>query len=108
MNVMLVSVSERTAEIGLLKALGAGRSQILSAFLVEAVAISGFGGMVGLGIGHLLGKALMEVYPAFPVVTPRWAVIGALAVSLLVGAIFGALPARRAARLDPVLALAGR
>jgi len=108
MNVMLVTVSERTSEIGLLKALGASRRQILASFLIEAAIISSMGGALGLGLGFLLNRALIAVYPTFPVQPPEWAVVGAVAVSVLVGVVFGALPARRAARLDPVAALARR
>jgi putative ABC transport system permease protein len=105
MNVMLVSVSERTAEIGLLKALGASRIQILTAFLVEAAVLSCSGGALGLGVGYALDQGFMAVYPGFQVQPPLWAVYGALLLSVLVGAVFGLLPARRAARLDPVAAL---
>lgn len=105
MNVMLVSVSERTPEIGLLKAVGAHRGQILAAFLVEAVLLSLAGGLVGLLIGWGLIEALVAVYPAFPAHPPAWAVAAALAVSVLVGAVFGVLPARQATRLDPIRAL---
>jgi putative ABC transport system permease protein len=108
MNVMLVSVTERTNEIGLLKAVGASRRQILAFFLVEAAIISSVGGAVGMSVAFLINRGLMALYPAFPVRPPEWAVIGAVAVSILVGVIFGALPARRAARLDPVAALARR
>jgi putative ABC transport system permease protein len=108
MNVMLVSVSERTREIGLLKALGAGRRQILAAFLAEAVLISTSGGLVGLLIGWLAVRALVAVYPALPATPPTWAVAAAFSLSVAVGAAFGVLPARRATRLDPVAALAGR
>jgi len=106
MNVMLVSVSERTAEIGLLKAVGAGSGQVLSCFLVEAAIISSAGGACGLGLALVLNRVLLAAFPAFPVRPPEWAVWGAIAVSILVGVVFGALPARRAARLDPVAALA--
>jgi putative ABC transport system permease protein len=108
MNVMLVSVSERTREIGLLKALGAERRQILLAFLAEAVLISAAGGLLGLAVGWLAVRALVLLYPALPASPPAWAVIAALALSVAVGALFGVLPARRATRLDPVAALAGR
>jgi putative ABC transport system permease protein len=108
MNVMLVSVSERTREIGLLKALGAERRQILLAFLAEAVLISAAGGLLGLAVGWLAVRALVLLYPALPASPPAWAVIAALALSVVVGAAFGVLPARRATRLDPVAALAGR
>jgi putative ABC transport system permease protein len=108
MNVMLVSVSERTREVGLLKALGAGRGQILAAFLTEAVLISSAGGLLGLGLGWAAVLGLVAVYPALPASPPVWAVAAAFALSVAVGAVFGVLPARRATRLDPVAALAGR
>jgi putative ABC transport system permease protein len=108
MNVMLVSVSERTREVGLLKALGAGRRQILAAFLVEAVLISSAGGLIGLGLGWGAVLTLVAVYPALPASPPVWAVAAAFSMSVAVGAVFGVLPARRATRLDPVTALAGR
>jgi putative ABC transport system permease protein len=108
MNVMLVSVSERTREVGLLKALGAGRGQILAAFLAEAVLISSAGGLLGLALGQAAVAILVAVYPALPASPPVWAVAAALGLSVAVGAVFGVLPARRATRLDPVVALAGR
>ena len=108
MNVMLVSVSERVREIGLLKALGATRAQILVAFLVEASMLASAGGVVGLLCGAGTARAIRFVYPAFPAQPPLWAVVLALALSVAVGLSFGALPARRAAALDPVAALAGR
>ena len=108
MNVMLVSVSERTREVGLLKALGAGRGQILAAFLAEAVLISSAGGVLGLGLGWAAVLGLVAVYPALPASPPAWAVAAAFALAVAVGAVFGVLPARRATRLDPVTALAGR
>jgi putative ABC transport system permease protein len=105
MNVMLVSVSERTREIGLLKALGVTARQVLAVFLVEAAAISTAGGLGGLAVGLGAGHALQRIYPEFPVQPPSWAVAAALVVSISVGVLFGMLPARRAARLDPVAAL---
>ncbi len=108
MNVMLVSVSERTPEVGLLKALGAPPREILKVFLVEAVLLSAAGGVLGLLIGYAGSGVLGQAFPALPARPPTWAVFAALAVSLLSGALFGVLPARRAARLDPVIALAGR
>ncbi len=108
MNVMLVSVSERTPEVGLLKALGAPPREILKVFLVEAVLLSAAGGVFGLLIGYAGSAVLGQAFPALPARPPAWAVFAALAVSLLSGAVFGVLPARRAARLDPVTALAGR
>ncbi len=105
MNVMLVSVSQRTAEIGLLKALGSPRRQILLLFLTEASTLSLSGALVGLGIGQIASLAIGRIYPVLPVGAPLWAVAASLSVALATGLIFGALPARRAARLDPVQAL---
>jgi putative ABC transport system permease protein len=108
MNVMLVSVSERTSEVGLLKALGAGRRQILALFLAEAVLISTLGGLLGLLLGMGAVEVLVALFPALPATPPPWAVVAALALSISAGAVFGMLPARRATRLDPVAALSGR
>jgi len=108
MNVMLVSVSERTPEVGLLKALGVAPRQIVAVFLTEAALLSTAGGMVGLAVGWLAVRVLVGLYPALPASPPVWAVAAALVVSTVVGVTFGVLPARRAARLDPILALARR
>jgi len=108
MNVMLVSVSERTREIGLLKAIGASRRQVLAVFLVEAAILSTAGGLVGLATALGIARLAGALYPAFPIEAPRWAIVAAILVSISVGMIFGALPARRASRLDPVAALARR
>ncbi len=107
MNVMLVSVSERTHEIGLLKAVGAHPRQILMAFLTEAVLLSTAGGVVGLGIAAASLQGLVTALPALDATPPIWAVAAALIVSIGVGAIFGVLPARTATRLDPIAALRG-
>jgi len=107
MNVMLVSVSERRAEIGLLKALGAPPRSILSVFLVESVLLGLAGGGVGLLAGYAGVGVLARLVPALPAEPPAWAVAAALALSIVAGVLFGVLPARRAARLDPVVALAG-
>jgi putative ABC transport system permease protein len=108
MNVMLVSVSERRSEVGLLKALGATDRQILSAFLAEAALLTTSGGLLGLGLGWAAVRLLTEVYPAFPAAPPEWAVASALGLSLVVGLGFGLWPAYRATRLDPVSALTRR
>ena len=108
MNVMLVSVTQRTAEIGLLKALGATGKTIRTAFLTEAAMLS----LAGALLGYLLGQAgafvLRQLYPAFPAYPPDWAVLAGLGTALATGILFGVLPARRAARLDPVQSLAKR
>ena len=108
MNVMLVAVAQRTPEIGLLKALGARRGQILGLFLTESALLSMLGAALGFGIGEGGSRLIGYVYPALPVGSPWWAVLAALGVAVLTGILFGALPARRAARLDPVEALGGR
>lgn len=108
MNVMLVSVSERTREIGLLKAVGVTQRQVVAVFLVEAAILSSAGGVVGLFVGLGAGRLLLGFYPEFPFHPPGWAVAAALAVSCLVGLVFGLLPARNAADLNPVEALMRR
>ena len=108
MNVMLVAVSQRTAEIGLLKALGATRRQIIALFLTEALFLATLGGIVGLGVGFAIMAVMHVMYPSLSFVSPAWAVAGALLVAIACGAFFGILPARRAADLDPIAALAGR
>jgi putative ABC transport system permease protein len=108
MNLMLVSVSERTEEVGLLKALGAGRRDVLVVFLTEAVLLATAGSLVGLALGWGLVRVFVAIYPGFPAAPPLWAVVSVIVVSVGVGALFGVLPARRATRLDPVAALAGR
>jgi putative ABC transport system permease protein len=106
MNVMLVSVTQRTAEIGLLKALGATGGTIRQVFLTEAAMLSLAGALVGFGLGHLGAAVIRQLYPTFPAYPPDWAVLAGLATALVTGILFGVLPARRAARLDPVQALA--
>ena len=92
----------------LLKALGAAPGQILSLFLVEAAMMSALGGLVGLAIGSLLVQLMLQLYPAFPTETPWWAAVMAVSVSVVMGVIFGVLPASKAVKLDPVEALARR
>ncbi len=108
MNVMLVAVSQRTAEIGLLKALGADHRQILAIFVGEALLLSSLGALAGLIVGELGSLALRQAFPVLPAYAPGWAVAAALGVALGTGALFSLLPARRAAALDPVAALSGR
>lgn len=105
MNVMLVAVSERTSEIGLLKALGVGRGQIMAVFLAESAFLSAAGGLAGLAVGWLVVQAMVGLYPALPATTPPWAILAALGTALGVGIVFGLLPARNAVKLDPVTAL---
>ena len=108
MNVMLVAVSQRTAEVGLLKALGARRRQVTALFLTEAVLLSVAGALAGLAAGYAANALVGRLYPALPVGAPPWAVVLAVVIAVASGVVFGLLPARRAARLDPVIALAGR
>jgi putative ABC transport system permease protein len=106
MNVMLVAVTQRTAEVGLLKALGATRRQILTLFLAEAASLSLAGGMIGYAVGQSASFALRTLYPIIDFRAPTWAALAGLGVAILSGLVFGILPARRAAALDPVAALA--
>ena len=108
MNVMLVAVSQRTAEIGLLKALGAAPRQIVALFLAEAFLLSVLGASLGLLLGESGSALIRHLFPTLPAYTPLWATLTALLVALFTGLLFSLLPARRAARLDPVLALSGR
>jgi len=107
MNVMLVSVSERTAEVGLYLAVGAVRRQVLAIFLTEAVLLSLAGGLLGLGGGMAIIRLVGRLYPEFPAATPAWVTGASLTLALVVGVGFGVLPARGATRLDPVTALSG-
>lgn len=104
-NVMVISVTERTREIGTRIAIGARRRDVLNQFLIEAALLSGVGGLVGVAISWALGFLLSLYAPAFPSVPPMWAVGGGLASALATGLLAGYLPARRAAGLDPVEAL---
>ncbi len=108
MNVMLVSVAQRTAEVGLLKALGATRRQLQGLFLTEAAILSLAGAVLGIALGQVTLTTLAAFYPGFPIHLPVWALFAALGVSLCTGLVFGVLPARKAAKLNPVTALAKR
>ena len=103
-NIMLVSVRERTREIGLRKALGARQRDILAQFLIEAVLLTTIGGVIGIGIG-LGGSVLMARFSPVPATVSWWSPLLAAGVSAFVGIFFGVAPARRAGRLDPVVAL---
>ena len=106
MNVMLISVAQRVREIGLLKALGAPAVQIRNLFFAEAILLSGIGSVAGLILGEIGVLIIGKIYPSLPVAAPWWAVLAALATSLGTGIMFSVWPARRAAQLDPVMALA--
>ena len=108
MNVMLIAVSQRVKEIGLLKALGAPSAQIRTLFFTEAVLLSGIGSIAGLIMGEAGVLFIGRLYPSLPVAAPWWAVLAAIFTSLGTGILFSVWPARRAAQLDPVTALAGR
>jgi putative ABC transport system permease protein len=105
LTMMWISVSERTAEIGLARALGATPDQLLRLFLFEASVLSLAGGALGVAAGMAVAEALRLALPGLPVHTPLRYVAAALAMSLAVGLASGVLPARRAAALDPVEAL---
>jgi ABC-type antimicrobial peptide transport system permease subunit len=104
-NVMVISVTERTREIGVRLAIGARRRDVRRQFLIEAAMLSGAGGAAGVALAMILGLLAALVAPAFPAVPPLWAVICGLVTSIGVGVIAGYWPARRAAGLDPVEAL---
>ena len=106
MNVMLVSVAQRTGEIGLLKALGAPPAMIHRTFLAEAGMLSLAGAAIGVLLGFAGATALRAMFPELPAYPPPWAVMAGLATAMLTGIGFGILPARRAAHLNPVQALA--
>jgi len=106
MNIMLVSVTERTREIGILKALGATRQDILLQFLIEALTLTMIGGLVGVAIGYGLGAMVAALLPGFPAAhVPFWAVSLSFGFCAAVGIVFGIVPAAKAANLDPIDAL---
>ncbi len=108
MNVMLIAVSQRTSEIGLLKAIGAPKGEILILFLTESALLSLVGAVFGILLSILGTWTLGRVFPDFPVIIPTWALGASVGVALFTGIAFGVLPARRAARQDPVEALSRR
>jgi putative ABC transport system permease protein len=106
MNIMLVSVTERTREIGILKALGATRRDILVQFLAEAGLLALLGGVIGIALGYGLALLISALVPGFPPAhVPVWVVIAAAGFSAMVGVLFGIMPASKAAGLDPIEAL---
>lgn len=108
MNVMLVSVTQRTAEVGLLKALGATASVVKHLFLLEALLLSLTGAVLGVGLGYLGAMLLRHVYPTFPAYPPIWAMLAGLATALISGLVFGVMPAQKAAKLNAIEALTKR
>jgi putative ABC transport system permease protein len=104
MNIMLVSVTERTREIGVRMAVGARRRRILAQFLAESVALSAIGGVLGVGAGSAIALVAREVFQV-PASIPAWAVLVSLATSGGAGLVFGIYPAARASKLDPVEAM---
>ncbi len=102
MNIMLVSVTERTKEIGIRKAIGARKGDIVRQFLIEAMTLTFIGGFAGVVLAVIISQLLGLLLPALPSSIPVWAVIAGLTVSIAVGLIFGVWPARKASRLDPI------
>jgi ABC-type antimicrobial peptide transport system permease subunit len=105
MNIMLVSVTERTREIGVRKAIGARRSDITWQFLLEAMTLTASGGVIGILAGWLLSLAIRTFVPSLPSTVPLWSVVAGFVVATSVGLFFGIWPALKAARLDPIVAL---
>ncbi|MGE5571212.1 MAG: ABC transporter permease [Rhodospirillales bacterium] len=105
MNIMLVSVTERTREIGIRKAIGAKKTDIVAQFLTEAVVLTGLGGLLGMSLGWMISAVARVVFPMLPTAVPLWAAATGVLVSVGVGLFFGIWPAAKAARLDPVVAL---
>ena len=105
MNIMLVAVTERTREIGIRKAVGARRADIIWQFLTEAVTLTGIGGLAGLFFGWLLGVVVSALVPALSMSIPLWAAAFGFFGSVAVGIVFGLWPAIKAASLDPITAL---
>ena len=102
MNIMLVSVTERTKEIGIRKAIGATRSAVILQFLLEAMTLTFFGGVIGVTIAIGTSNLILLLIPSIPAQVPLWAVLTGLFTSVGVGLIFGVFPAWKAARLDPI------
>jgi putative ABC transport system permease protein len=105
MNIMLVSVTERTREIGIRKAMGARRTEIITQFMTEAVVLTFLGGLLGMALGWMIPVVGSIVFPNLPMSVPIWAAVLGVVVSVGIGLFFGIWPANKAARLDPVEAL---
>jgi len=105
MNIMLVSVTERTREIGVRKAIGARRSDITWQFLLEAMSLTGAGGVMGILTGYTLSFIIRSLVPSLPSTVPLWSAIAGFIVSVSIGLFFGLWPAIKASRLDPIVAL---
>jgi len=105
MNIMLVSVTERTREIGVRKAIGARRSDITWQFLLEAMTLTGAGGVMGVLAGYTLSFLIRSFVPSLPSAVPLWSVMAGFVVSVAIGLFFGLWPAVKASRLDPIVAL---
>ena len=104
MNFMLATVTERTREIGIRRAIGARRSQIVMQFLIESLVLSALGGLIGLGLGLLI-PALVTAFAGMPTIVTAWSLLLSFGISVAVGMVFGIYPALRASRLDPIVAL---
>jgi putative ABC transport system permease protein len=102
MNIMLVSVTERTKEIGIRKAIGATKGAIILQFLLEAMTLTFFGGLIGVVLAVGISKLIMAIFPSMPAIIELWAIGVALAISVGIGLVFGVFPAWKAARLDPI------